>query len=206
MKIRIFASLVAIVLSSALLAACQPPPPATANDVQRDQQAAMNSEGVAAVGMPNIVNHRDQRAVKFWYERRDQANLLTYTYTRNMEGRWVWYCDSIGYPIPGGTQYSAPTAMQRYRVRDPRYPASDVNGWDYGIAALPQAEPNGVFPPSTAEGSGAICINPRTNQASASYAEDKLNTFEYPQPNAINEPDRSVHRPAAVDPLVPPAH
>jgi len=184
---------------------CGPFVPAkTANDVQREQQEHINMEGAAEVGMPNLVNFRDQRGMKYWYERRDQANLLTYSYTKNLEGRWVYYCDSIGYPISGGTQYSAPESMQRYRVRDDRYAPDSTSGWDYGVARLPQAEPNGVFPPTTALGTGIICINPKTNKAEAEYAEDNVDTFTYPQPSAIGEPDRSgTPKPPPPDPLAP---
>lgn len=197
---RIF--ILPILLAVTLLAGCPQPLPQTANDKQRDQQQQTNLEGVQQVGMPSIVNFRDMRGVKYWYEQRDKANLLTYTYTRNMQGQWVYFCDSIGYPIPGGTQYSAPNSMQRYSVRDPRYEASSQNGWTAGIAALPQAEPNGVFPPATAEGTGLICINPINNKAEAVYAEDKLNTFPWPQKGAIGEPDRSAPKQAPQDPLI----
>jgi hypothetical protein len=197
--------LLIFVILFGMLVGCGYVPPQTANDAQREQQAGMNLEGAKEVGMPNIVNFRDMRGVRFYYERRDQADLLTYTYTKNWEGQWVWYCDSIGYPISGGTQYSAPESMQRYRVRDPRFDATDSAGWNTGVTRLPQPEPNGVFPPSTAEGTGVICINPKTNKASAAYAEDKLNTFEWPQPLAIGEPDRSgPQKPQPKDPLAPP--
>lgn len=200
MKSTVIATLLGV---TSLLAGCNPAPQATSNDMQRDQQATINAEGAAEVGMPHIVNFRDMRGMKFWYERRDQADLLTYTYTKNMAGQWVWFCDSIGYPIPGGTQYSAPESMQRYRVRDLRYDISTLAGWFFGVARLPQPEPNGVFPPTTAEGTGIICINPNTNKAGAAYAEDKLNTFEWPQPNALNEPNRSgPPKIAPLDPLV----
>lgn len=188
-------------LAALAFAGCTPLPSETANDKQREQQAHMNMEGAQQVGMPNIVNFRDQRGVKYWYEQRDKANLLTYSYTKNMQGQWVYYCDSIGYPIPGGTQYSAGESMQRYRVRDDRYDSTSQNGWTWGVARLPQAEPNGVFPPVTAEGTGIICINPNNNKAEAQYAEDKVNTFTYPQKAAINEPDRSSPKTAPADPL-----
>ncbi len=194
--------LIALLFVGLALAGCQKPPPATANDAQRDQQAAINLEGAQQVGMPDIVNYRDMRGVRYWYEQRDKANLLTYTYTKNMQGQWIYFCDSIGYPIPGGTQYSAGESMQRYRVRDPRYGADSEHGWTWGVTRLPQAEPNGVFPPSTAEGTGIICISPINNKAEAVYAEEKVSAFPWPQKGAVNEPDRSAPaKTAPADPL-----
>lgn len=192
---------IALLLAVNMFAGCTPIPSETANDKQRDQQAQVNLEGANEVGTPAIANFRDQRGVKYWYEQRDKANLLTYSYTKNMEGRWVYFCDSIGYPIPGGTQFSAPQSMQRYRVRDNRYDASSASGWTWGVALLPQAEPNGLYPATTSEGTGVICINPYNNKAEAQYAEDKLDTFTYPQRGAINEPDRSSPKPPPQDPL-----
>ena len=128
--------------------------------------------------------------------------MLTYTYTKNLQGQFVWFCDSIGFPISGGTQFSAPESMQHYRVRDLRYSAETAEGWFQGVEKLPQAEPNGIFPPSTAAGSRVICINPRTNVPSLSHAEDNLDTFEYPRSNAIDEPNRSGDKPKPKDPLI----
>lgn len=190
---------IALASSMLLLGACSKE--LSSADKQREQQETIVGEGVAQVGMPNIVNFRDARAVKFWYERRDQSNLMTYTYTKNMQGQWVWFCDSMGYPIPGGTQFSAPESVQRYAL-----PRKNDREADFGSMRLPQPEPNGIYPPSSAEGSGIICINPNTNVATAAYGEEKLNTFEWPQPSAIGEPDRSgPARPAPRDPLAPPA-
>lgn len=197
------AKLVLMMIATLVMFACALPPQ-TSNDVQREQQEKINMEAANAVGMPNIVNFRDMRAMKFIYELRDKANVLTYTYSMNEVGRWVWLCDSIGYPISGGTQYSAATSMQRYRVRDPRYSSDRQEGWDYGVAALPQAEPNGVFPPSTAEGTMVVCINPTTNKAEAQHFEIRANAFTWPKPNAIDEPDRSgTGKPVPDDPIVP---
>jgi hypothetical protein len=199
MKMKIIAAMAFVGFG---IIGCTPIPQPTANDTQREQQSSINNEGAHEVGMPAIKNFRDMRGLKYWYERRDQANLLTYSYTKNLEGRWVYFCDSIGYPIPGGTQYSAPQAMQRYSVRDSRYSETSINGWNWGVAALPQAEPNGIYPPSTAEGTGIICINPNNNKAEAVYAEDKVDTFTWPQRGAIGEPDRSSPKPPPPDPLV----
>jgi hypothetical protein len=158
------------------LAGCEYKP--TANDIQRQQQQMMNAEGARQVGMPKILNYREMRLLKMFYEMRDQEDLATYTYIFvPMTGKWVHYCNSIGFPIPYSTQYSGPTAMQTYNVGTQG--AGDNNRW--GVAQLPQPEPNGIFPPSSSDATFVMCIGPDGSPKPA-YSEDKLDTFLWPLP------------------------
>lgn len=193
-------------LGLALLGGCYEPTAST-NDVQREQQENQTRDIAQKVGMPYLPNARDSRQLKYWYELRDVAGLMTYAYTMNMQGQWVWICDSVGFPFPGGTQFSAPSSIQRYSL-----PATDGLPRDYGTAELPQPEPNGVFPPSSADASGLLCVNPdNPAQVGPAQIEDRVNVFMWPKPNAINEPDRTakpqgpVHDPIMDVQLNPPA-
>ncbi|HVI41840.1 MAG TPA: hypothetical protein VM577_14410, partial [Anaerovoracaceae bacterium] len=83
-----------------LLCACDEPR-SSSDDIQRQQQERILQEGTSAVGMPAIKNFREKRLLKTVLELRDQNDLITYTYLWNeMQGKWVFFCNSIGYGIP----------------------------------------------------------------------------------------------------------
>lgn len=113
------------------------------DEVQRSQQEQILKEGTAQTGMPAIKNFRERKLMKQIIEMRDQDGLVTYTYTvPETTGRPVFLCNSIGYGLPAATQYTNP---QKY----------ELNG-----ATLPQADPNGLFSPDSAEGTWVMCTDP----------------------------------------------
>jgi hypothetical protein len=92
--------------------------------------------------MPGITNFTEAKLVRHLYELRDQK-ILTYSYVPDMNGKLWHLCDSIGYGLPYGVQFSNPEKSTDNRA----YP-------------MPQSEPNGLFMPATAEGTWITCINP----------------------------------------------
>ena len=46
--------------------------------------------------------------------------------------------------------------------------------------ALPQADPNGLFMPASAEGTWLMLINPKTNQPSPVYIEPRVTVSPFP--------------------------
>lgn len=115
----------------------------SSDSAQRTQQERILREGTAQTGMPAIKNFRERKLLKQIIEMRDQDGLVTYTYTvPEATGKPVFLCNSIGYGLPAATQYTNP---EKY----------DHNG-----ATLPQADPNGLFSPSSAEGTWVLCTDP----------------------------------------------
>lgn len=115
----------------------------SSDDAQRAQQERILQEGTAQTGMPAIKNFRERKLMKQIIEMRDQDGLVTYTYTvPETTGRPVFLCNSIGYGLPAATQYTNP---EKY---------------EYNGATLPQADPNGLFSPSNAEGTWVMCTDP----------------------------------------------
>ena len=113
------------------------------DDTQRYQQEQILKEGTAQSGMPAIKNFRERKLLKQIIEMRDQDGLVTYTYTvPETTGRPVFLCNSIGYGLPAATQYTNP---EKY----------EMSG-----TTLPQADPNGLFSPDSAEGTWVMCSDP----------------------------------------------
>lgn len=118
----------------------------SSDDVQRSQQEQILKEGTAQTGMPSIKNFRERKLLKQIIEMRDQDGLVTYTYTvPETTGRPVFLCNSIGYGLPAATQYTSPEKVDYYST---------------GSVTLPQADPNGLFSPDSAEGTWVMCSDP----------------------------------------------
>jgi hypothetical protein len=119
----------------------------TSDETQRAQQERILQEGSAQTGIPAIKNFRERKLLKQIIEMRDQDGLVTYTYTvPETTGRPVFLCNSIGYGLPAATQYTNPQKTE--------YSGST------GVTTLPQADPNGLFSPDSAEGTWVMCSDP----------------------------------------------
>ena len=136
--------------------------------MKRQQEQAM-SEAVAQTGIPAIKNFRERKILKDILELRDQAGLVTYTYTYSeMTGKKIFLCQSVGYPIPYSTQFTNPEKTEIYR---------DAYGW--GNVTVPQADPNGLFSPASADASWVLCKDPNGDQVKPIYVEPKLITSPF---------------------------
>ena len=143
----------------------------SSDSIQRQQQEKILAEGTAQTGMPSIKNFRERKLLKDIFELRDQSGLVTYTYLWNeMQGKKVFFCDSIGYGIPYATQYTNPQ-----KIAD-----SYSQG---GFAILPQADPNGLFSPASANGTWVMCKNPQSNDVKPVFIEPNVivSPFKLPE-------------------------
>lgn len=131
------------------------------DDTQRRQQETILQEGRAQVGMPAIKNFRELKLVKMLLEKRDQENLVTYTYTfSEVTGETKFFCTSVGYAIPYATQFTNPE----------KYESSGTT--------LPQADPSGLFSPSSADASWVMCKAP-DGSVNPVYVEPKVVVSPY---------------------------
>lgn len=111
---------------------------------QQTAQEAMTQQANAQIGMPGITNFTEKKLMKKIYELRDQ-NIATFSYVPDFQGRLWHLCDSIGYGLPYGTQFSNPEKITQSLSQS------------YGT--LPQSEPNGLFMPPSAEGTWVMCVD-----------------------------------------------
>ncbi len=154
-----------VVMILFLIVGCAP----SSDTIQADQQEKMLLEATAQTGMPSIKNYRERKIMKDILELRDQEGYSTYSYTYSeVTGKYAFFCDSVGYPIPYSTQYTNP---------------QKESGSGY---SLPQADPNGLFSPASAEGTWIMCKNPASDQIGAVYSEPKVTTLPWPLPGVEN--------------------
>lgn len=147
-----------------MLAACDHEQSGTS--IERQKQAEMTKRGVESVGFPAIVNFAEKRMMKDIIELRDKMQP-TYTYILDMNGKPHKVCDSLGYGLPYATQYT-----------NPQMPQQTYSGG--GTYVLPQADPNGLYSPASADGTWVMCLNPKTKKAEPQYIEPHVLVTTFP--------------------------
>lgn len=134
---------------------------ANSDTIQQQQQEKILQEGTSAVGIPAIKNFREKRLLKDIFELRDQTGLVTFTYIASMDGKLVFLCNSIGYGIPYATQFTNPQKIAYYSA-------------NVGVLALPQADPNGLFSPASADGTWVMCKDPHGSEVRPVFIEPRV--------------------------------
>jgi len=150
-------NLIFALIASAGLAGCLE----NSDSKQNRQQEELSMRSVESVGLPGITKFQEKRTLKQILELRDKE-IATYSYTQDMNGRLHLLCKSVGYGIPYATQYTNPM----------RYASQGL--------ALPQADPNGLFSPASADGTWVLCLNPETKQMSPVLVEPRLVVSPFP--------------------------
>lgn len=154
---------------------CQGSKP-TSDEIQREQQEQLLKEGSAQTGMPAIKNFRERKLLKDILELRDQDGLVTFTYLENlapavvpgktaMGGKLTFFGETIGYGIPYATQYTNPSKIEYVSRRD-------QSGFTYEV--IPQADPNGLYSPSSAEGTWVLMKDPGSAKVQPLYVEPRI--------------------------------
>lgn len=145
-----------LVVSAALavlwLTACDE----SSSSIERKKQEELSKRGVESVGMPAIVNFAEKRMMKDILELRDQ-NTPTTTYLVGMNNQLTKLCDSVGYGLPYATQYTSPAKIS-----------------DGGHLTLPQADPNGLYSPASADGTWILCVDHKSGKAKPLYVEPRV--------------------------------
>lgn len=131
------------------------------NDKLAQQQEQLMKEAHAQTGIPAIINFQERKLMKMILELRDQENLVCYAYiVPEMTGKPVFLGKCIGYGLPYATQYTNP--LKTY------------GSYQGGYEILPQADPNGLFMPESADGTWLMMVDPNTNEPRPVYIEPKI--------------------------------
>ena len=152
---------------TALLAGCLEEKP-TSSQLERRQQEQMTLQAVQSVGMPAITNFAEKRMMRDILELRDRS-VATTTYIVDMNGNKHKLCNSVGYGLPYATQYTNPQMPQQAGVAG-----------SYSVYVLPQADPNGLYSPASADGTWVLCVNPQTGKPVPLYIEPRIIVSPFP--------------------------
>jgi len=153
MKYNIFA----IICLTMSLTACLEDRPSS-NQLERSKQEELSKMAVETVGMPAITNFAEKRMMKDILELRDQS-VATTTYIVDMNGGLHKICNSVGYGLPYATQFTSPESYQKI----------SEGHWD----KMPQADPNGLYSPSSADGTWVLCVDQK-GKAKPVYIEPRI--------------------------------
>jgi len=137
----------------------------SSSEIERGKQEELSKMAVKSVGMPAITNFAEKRMMKDILELRDR-NVATTTYIVDMNGKTHKVCDSVGFGLPYATQYT-----------NPQMPQQPFGGNMY---VLPQADPNGLYSPASADGTWVQCVDPKTKKATVVYIEPRIIVSPFP--------------------------
>lgn len=172
--------LATVSFASLTLAACDLAADTTPSSTQREKiaQEQLANQAAVTVGLPAIKNFTEKRQLKAIYELRDQADLVTYTYTLDMNGKRHKVCpsSSIGFGIPYATQFTNPQRMEKAT-------AGIGSTSTVSIAPIPQSDPNALFSPPSADGTWVICLNPKTQELAPAFVEPRIVVYTFEMPS-----------------------
>ena len=154
--------ILALVAVATLLTACDVPP--TSTQIERKKQEELSLQAVQQVGMPAIVNFAEKRMMKDIMELRDR-NVATTAYIVDMNGKLHKICTAVGYGLPYATQYTNPMR---------------VSGDGHGNVTVPQADPNGLYSPASADGTWVLCVDPKSGKPRPVFIEPRVIVSPFP--------------------------
>ena len=126
----------------------------------------------AQIGMPAIKNFQERKLAKMIFELRDQADLITYAYIVNLEGKLIFIGKCIGFGLPYSVQYTNPQKMVN------RY-GQPITSTSWNPFILPQADPNGLFMPSGLSATWLMMID-KKGEARPVYIEPEIIVSPFP--------------------------
>ena len=132
------------------------------------------------IGMPNITEFYEKKMLKKIYELRDDSSLVTYTYTKALDGRYVYLYQSIGYGLPMSVQYSNPQKV----VEGDKELGYNLTGAVNYPMLKPQAEPNGMFMPEGLSATWVMRIN-EDGSISPDYVEEEIHVTQTKLPHRL---------------------
>lgn len=142
----------------------------TVDSKDRQAQEQLLQQANDQVGMPNITNFYEKKLAKKVLELRDDSKLITYAYTTNMNGKYVYLGKCMGYGLPYSTQYTNPQKNV------------GTNG-----AVIAQADPNGLFSADGTSATWLVMIDENTGEQSIVYAEPNMVVTQTKLPKRLVE-------------------
>lgn len=173
MKSKLITSMIigTVLVSGLVFSGCDDGSNST-DSTQAAQTAQIQANASKKLGMPKITNFYEKGILKNILEQCDNSNLITYTYTKNeMTGKYEFLGDSIGYGIPYGTEYTNPSYI--------------AESSSYGIATLPQPDPNGLYKAENVSATWVMLISPTTKVAKPVYIEDPITVVQDKLPRQV---------------------
>ena len=162
----------------------------SADRIQTLQSETMFEEAQRQIGMPNIVNWMQRKTLRDIYEICDRENLILYAYLFNpFQGKLLYLGRCLGYGIPFSAQFTNPEKV----VQGDHELGYDLAGRVNHPMKKPQADPNGLFMPTSSSATWVILLD-KNNEPMVLYVEPNLVVSPAPMPSwlVIKGPETST--------------
>lgn len=151
----------------------------TKNVEQQETRAVQDSleEASRQIGSPHIDDFFEKKTAKQIFELRDNSELVTYAYTTNLDGKFVYLGKAIGFGLPYSVQYTNPEKLvNSYGLSFSEWwPVRNKHGTgDSPKYTLPQADPNGLYMPEGLSATWLMLINEKTGEPEIIYTEPSI--------------------------------
>ena len=148
----------------------------SADTLQTKQSETLFSEAQRQIGMPNIVNFQQRKLMKLIFELCDKEDLITYAYIKSdYQGKLFFIGKCIGYGIPFSAQFTNPEKV----VQGDHQLGRDLAGMNF-VMKIPQADPNGLFMPTSSSATWLMMLDPKTNKPRPVYIEPEIVVSPFP--------------------------
>lgn len=140
----------------------------TSDSVQAKQTEQALSEAQRQIGMPNVSNFQQRKLMKLIYEMCDKEDLICYAYIKSdYQGKLMFIGKCVGFGIPFSAQFTNPEKLVDRYGRTIRNGVHDTH-------ILPQADPNGLFMPTSSSATWLMMVDPKTKKPRPVYIEPEI--------------------------------
>jgi len=144
------------------------------NDAESRQAKATTqllNEANREIGMPNVKNFQLKKIMKLVFEACDQEDLICYAYIKSdYQGKLMFIGKCIGYGVPFSAQYTNPMKV----INPDTLPGQTYYSGEGVPVVIPQADPSGLYPPTSSSATWLLMIDPETKKPRLVYLEPEI--------------------------------
>lgn len=167
---------ISLIIIISITAGCDLAP--NADSKQSEQTEILLADANRQIGMPGIVNFQQRKLLKMILEECDKEKLIAYAYIKSdYQGKLVFLGKCIGYGVPFSAQFTNPEKIIKFGGNT-RYAGSQPS-------TIPQADPNGLFMPTSSSATWLLMIDPNTGKPRPVYLEPEIIVSPFPFPESI---------------------
>lgn len=177
-RFTMFTMIVAIIAAAFIFTSCSGTKE-SADRIQTRQSETSFSEAQREIGLPNVVNWTQRKTLRDIFELCDKENLICYAYFWSPYlGKMFYLGRCLGYGIPFSAQFTNPEKV----VQGDHELGYNLAGRINYPMKKPQADPNGLFMPTSSAATWVIMIDEENNPRPI-YAEPELVVSPFPFPD-----------------------
>jgi hypothetical protein len=169
---RLLTTVLAFTLVAALISCDVGSSSKTAEEKQSETTKQLLDQVNNKLGMPNIKTFQQKKLMKMIYELCDREDLLCYAYLQSaLSGKLIFVGRCYGFGVPFSAQYTNPQVVEKGGFGEGRWGT-----------AIPQADPNGLYMPSSSSATWLMMVDPETKEARPVYFEPTITVSPFALP------------------------